>query len=99
MSESATLIVTATPNPQEMGAVQEYLKGVMPLFLSAGGTLVRRLKVESVLLGKPAGMVLVMDFPSADAIRALFASDAYGALVEIRDRGFVETNILVTQSM
>ena len=44
-------------------------------------------------------MVLVMDFPSADAASALFESDAYRALVPVRDRGFTEMNILLTQGM
>ena len=31
MGEKATLVVTATPNPNEMDSVQDYLKGVLPL--------------------------------------------------------------------
>lgn len=86
MSESATLLVTAVPNPEEMGSVQEYLQGVMPLFMDAGGTLVKRLKVDDVIQGSPTGMALVMDFESADAITELFESDDYAALVATRDR-------------
>jgi len=96
---STTLVVTGTPNPSEMEAVQAYLKGVMPLFVGAGGTLVKRLKVAEVLNGQPSGMVLVMDFPSEEAVTELFSSDAYNALVETRDKGFTEMNILVADEM
>jgi uncharacterized protein (DUF1330 family) len=99
MAEKATLVVTATPNPNEMPSVQEYLQGVMPLLMGAGGTLVKRLKVGKVIEGSPSGMVLMMDFDSADPITELFASEAYAALVKVRDKGFAETNILVANEM
>ena len=99
MSDNSTLVVTAVPNPDEMASVQRYLKGVMPLLLGAGGSLVKRLKVTGVLNGTPSGMVLVMDFPSAEAIEELFASADYQALIETRDRGFAQMNILVTQGL
>ena len=99
MDERATLVVTAVPNLNEMASVQEYLHGVMPLLIGAGGRLVRRLKTNRVLNGRPAGMVLVMDFESADAVAAMFESDDYSALVPVRDRGFAEMNILLTGEM
>ena len=94
-----TLVVTAVPNPQEMESVKEYLHGVMPLFQKAGGKLVKRLKVSDVLNGTPAGMVLVMDFDSADAVKGMFESDAYTALIPVREAGFKEMNILLTNGM
>ena len=99
MNQNTTLIVTATPNPDEMTSVQNYLQGVMPLLMGAGGKLVKRLKVEKVIRGNPVGMVLVMDFDSADVITAMFESDEYAALIPVRDQGFTEMNILLTQSM
>jgi len=99
MSDKTTLVVTAVPNPQEMASVQEYLHGVLPLLQGAGGKLVKRLKVDKLVHGKPSGMVLVMDFDSADAITEMFESDDYSALVPVRDRGFSEMNILLTQEL
>ena len=99
MDEKATLVVTALPNPNERTSAQDYLQGVLPLLMGAGGTLVRRLKTNRVVNGRPSGMVLVMDFDSADAVTEMFESDEYQALVPVRDRGFAEMNILVTQPM
>lgn len=99
MDEKATLVVTAVPNANEMVSVQEYLHGVLPLMKGAGGSLVRRLKTSKVVDGRPSGMVLVMDFESADAVSAMFESDEYLALVPVRDRGFDEMNILITHEM
>jgi uncharacterized protein (DUF1330 family) len=99
MSEKTTLVVTAVPNPSEMESVQQYLKGVMPLLMGAGGTLVKRQKVGKVIHGNPSGMVLVMDFDSAEAITSMFESDDYAALVPVRDRGFAAMNILLSHDM
>jgi uncharacterized protein (DUF1330 family) len=96
---TATLVVTALPNTEEPAAMQDYLQGVMPLFAEAGGTLVKRLKVDQIVEGSPAGMAMVMDFESADAITDLFASPGYAELLPARDRGFKEISILVTQEM
>lgn len=99
MNEKATLVVTATPNREEMEAVHAYLQGVLPLLLNAGGQLVKRLKVDKVVNGNRSGMVLVMDFDSADAINDLFDSDDYVALIPVRDTGFSEMNIMVGHGM
>ena len=99
MSEKTTLVVTAVPKPEEMASVQEYLHGVLPLLTGAGGTVVRRLKTNKVVNGRPAGMVLVMDFDSADAISGMFKSDDYAALIPARDKGFAEMNIQLTREM
>lgn len=99
MPEKATLVVTATPNPNEMSSVQAYLQGVMPLLMGAGGKLVKRQKVGSVINGRPSGMVLVMDFESNQAVADLFQSDAYADLVPVRDKGFSDMNILVAEDM
>ena len=99
MNNTTTLIVTAVPNRNEMASVQEYLKGVLPLLTGAGGKLVKRLKVDKVMLGNPSGMVLVMDFDSVDSITEMFESDAYAALIPARDKGFAEMNILLSEEM
>jgi len=99
MSEKSTLVVTATPNPNEMESVQSYLQGVMPLLTGAGGQLVKRLKVENQIHGNSNGMVLVMDFDSDDAVTGLFESDEYAKLVPVRDKGFKEMNIMVTHTL
>jgi RimJ/RimL family protein N-acetyltransferase len=48
------------------------------------------MKLERLIHGRAAGMVLVMDFNSIEAAAALFESDAYRALIPARDRGFAE---------
>jgi len=99
MTEKSTLVVTATPNPNEMESVQSYLQGVLPLLTGAGGQLVKRLKVENLIHGNPNGMVLVMDFNSDEAVTRLFESEEYAKLVPVRDKGFKEMNIMLTHAL
>jgi uncharacterized protein (DUF1330 family) len=96
MSQKTTLVVTAVPNPDEMDSVQQYLQGVLPLLTSAGGKLIKRLKVDHNINGNPSGMILVMDFDSSKQITSMFESDDYASLVPVRDKGFAEMNIHLT---
>ena len=75
----------------------DYLAEAVPLLMHAGGVPVKRLSVEKVLSGRESGLVLVMDFPSAEAIEAAFASEDYKRLLPLRERGFAAFDILVTR--
>jgi uncharacterized protein (DUF1330 family) len=62
--------------------------------------MVKRLKVQGAIAGKPPyGMVLVMDFPDQEKLEAMFASDAYSAIVPARDKGFSSINICLAGEM
>lgn len=74
-------------------------EGFYAVFLGAGGKPFKRLKVDEVIHGKPRGMMLVMDFGSPDAVTDLFNSDDCAALVPVRDKGFAETTIQLTDEM
>lgn len=94
MSEKTTLVVTAMPNPAEMEAMQAYLKGAGPLLMAAGGELIKRVKVQSAITGKPPhGVVLLMDFPDRTRVEAMFASEEYKALLPNRNKGFASIDI------
>jgi uncharacterized protein (DUF1330 family) len=96
----ATLIVTATPAEGGDAARGRYLQSVLPLLMKAGGTPVKRLRVTNTLTGDPGtGIVLVMDFQSADSISGVVASDEYEKLIADRDEGFSNIEILITEDM
>ncbi len=100
MADKTTLVVTAIPNPNEQESMQTYLKGAMPLLMAAGGQLIKRVKVQTALGGKPPyGMVLVMDFDDKGKLEAMFASDAYAPLLAARNKGFSSINICFTSDL
>lgn len=100
MSDTVTLIVTATPNPDEPEAMKAYLEGVFPILEKAGGEVVRRVSVVKPVIGEQTFLAaMVMEFPSVEAIDAAFASDAYKALIPDRDKGFSKLDAVVTRTM
>ena len=97
---SATLVVLAIPNPAARDAEREYLAGVLPMLERAGGRDARRLRVDGILAGNADySRLLVMEFPSAEMLRALFESAEYQALVPLRNRAFVRIDMLVAQAL
>ena len=99
MSEACTLIATAIPNPENMGEMQEYMQKSGPLLAVLGGGPARRMKVSEVITGDATAIVLVMDFPSRQALSAFFESDEYRALIPGRDRGFKSINLWIAGPM
>jgi len=89
MSQPVFLMVEASPNPNEISAMQSYL-GKAPLVTKEhGGVPVATYDVAGVYDNndKPA-VFAVISFPSKEAIDNLFSDPAYEALVPERDRGF-----------
>ena len=98
MSETATLVFTATPNPSEAAAMQEYVQRATPILVGAGGKMVSRTMVQEVIAGTPNyKIVLLMTFDSMNSARAVFESAAYQEIIPLRDRGFARIDISLTQ--
>ncbi|GAB5525339.1 MAG: hypothetical protein Roseis2KO_32110 [Roseivirga sp.] len=95
-----TMIVTSSINPDETESLQAYVESVMPMLLELGGQVIKRTKITDVYFGeKPAELLLVMDFPSKEALKAMFDSEAYQALIPLRNKGFSQVNILFAEEL
>ena len=98
VSDPATIIVTAVPDPENQQAARQYIERVMPILIDGGGSIVRRGRITEPLVGEISYTAyLVMDFPSADSAKAVFASPEYAEIVPIRQRGFKSMDILITE--
>lgn len=94
MSEKTTLIVSSAPSSDGQDAMQEYVQGVMPLLLALGGVVVKRsIFTEAYHGDKFFTYLLVMDFPSKQAVVEMFDSEDYQRLIPARDRGFANIHI------
>ena len=81
---SALLSVTITVKDPEK--LKNYISKVPSTMAPHGAKMLSRGKVGKVLNGKIAHqMEVVFEFPSEDAIDAWFNSDAYQAIVSIRE--------------
>lgn len=89
MSEPVLFVSMGVPNAAEPEALDAYVGQVSPLLSAAGGQPKVRAKLVEQLVGANAPQTLfVAEFPSAEAARAVFESDAYKALIPTRKRAF-----------
>jgi len=83
---SAYLVVTSIPRPDKAEQLQQYASQVMPLLIKGGGKPVARYDVIEQLGGEGGPKIVsVVKFPSAQAIKDVFASDEFKSLADLRD--------------
>ena len=98
MSEKAVLIVTATPNPNEMEALKRYQEKATQLLTEGGGTNLQRYEVQSSVAGNQRKIVALLDFESVEQIEAVLNSADYRTIIPDRDKGFADIDIFIGQS-
>jgi uncharacterized protein (DUF1330 family) len=101
MSEAtATMVVTAIPNPEALNDMQTYLTRVVPILKNHGGQMVFRGKTNKAVAGDVNfGMLLVMNFESAKAIEGIFSSKEYKEIIPFRDRGFKKIDVVISTAI
>lgn len=83
-------------NPAEQAAADAYLAAAMPLIASVGGEVVQQLDVADTLIGTQDGeSLLIVEYPDMDAVERVFASDAYKAVIPMRDKGFAAYSVSI----
>lgn len=95
---SVIFISLGTPDPDQSEAFDAYVAATPKLLLAAGGVPVKRMKVSETLLGEggPA-TIFLMEFPSAEAVKDVLASEEYRALIPNRDKAFKELTFLLAE--
>ena len=100
MTDKTTLIVTSNPNPEYQDALNEYVKGVMPLLFNLGGIVIKRSLVTDTYHGnKHFTFLLVMDFPSKKSLLEMFEGDEYKSLIPLREKGFETLDIFFADNL
>jgi uncharacterized protein (DUF1330 family) len=100
MTTKTTIVVTAVFNPDHMQAAQEYMQRAIPMLIDGGGEIIRRVKVTRSVIGENKNSAfLVMDFPSENAVDAIFSSEAYAEIIPLRDMGFKSLDIVCANPM
>lgn len=70
-------------------ALAGYFKVTDPLLKRAGAKIVRRFSISDVILGRsPATTVVMVEYPSREAVDSVFGSPEYASISEVRDRAF-----------
>ena len=83
-------------NPQEPEALQTYFDVAMPLLEKVGAKVAQKIEVGDPVIGEKASeIVMLVDYPSYDAIDSVFESDEYKAVIPIRDKAFLKYNVCI----
>ena len=91
------LHIEATPNPNEIDALQSYLSQAPKIVREHAGIPIATYDVVQALDGADGPAVfVVISFPDKDAIDNLFADPAYKLIVPLRDRAFSHLRFYVT---
>jgi len=94
------LVVTSIPNPAKMELLEKYASQVMPLLMKGGGEPVARYgAIEQLGGGGGPKSIGVIKFPSAQAIKDVFATDDFKALADIRDEATLSVNQMICTAM
>ena len=81
-------------NPEKF---QEYAKKAMETFTMHGGELVLRGQADTVLAGSADHQAVgIVKFPDKDALSAWYKSDAYQAIIPLRDEAADMTIVAYT---
>lgn len=93
---SVFVIACLTVNPDAPEAYQQYLTATAPLLEQAGAKITQHFPVGDVVVGdRMAETMMVVEYPSLDAMHGLFQSEVYTAVIPIRDKAFITYNVSI----
>lgn len=97
---TATLITIGTLKPNAETHLEQYAQAVIPLLKAAGVKIRGRYKGVETLVGeRRPDLVAVMDFPSVDAIKQFFSSDAYQVALVHRHQAFHTLQTFIAEAL
>ena len=87
--KKAVLVSIGVLNPEAVADLKTYEEGARPLLMAAGARVIGGWRFVDRLVGdRQVDSLFLAEFPNAQAIRDVWASEAYKALVPARDRAF-----------
>ena len=93
---SVIVLALVTINEAEPYALSKYLDATLPLLDEVGAKIVQRFDVNEVVVGRrPAQSVIMVEYPSREAVDKVFSSATYRGVLHCRDRAFLDYHISV----
>ena len=91
-----TVLAFVTVAEDAPEALAAYFRITDPLLKRAGARIVKRFSVNYVVVGqKPAQTVVMVEYPSREAVDLVFGSAEYASAVEHRSRAFLDYAITI----
>lgn len=93
---SATVVALVTVNEDEPQALAAYLDATTPLLERVGAKIRQRFTLTEVVVGEPTPQtMIVVEYPSKDAVFEVFRSDVYRDIIPVRDQAFSTYSVSV----
>lgn len=93
---TVTVVALVSVNEDEPFALGEYFRITGPLLERAGAVISKRFTVNEVVVGhRPAKSVMIVKYPSREAVESVFGSPEYASVKPIRDRAFSEYHVSI----
>ena len=90
------VVASLSINPEEPEAVEAYFAVAMPLIEKAGAKVVQKIEVGEVVVGEqPSEMVMLVEYPSYEAVEGVFKSPEYRAIIPKREKAFLKYNVCI----
>lgn len=91
-----TVLAFVTVDEDAPEALAAYLNATDPLLRRAGAQIVKRFAITDVVVGShPARTVVMVNYPSREAVESVFGSPEYAAITPLRDRAFTDYSITI----
>jgi uncharacterized protein (DUF1330 family) len=83
------ILALVTINEDQPQALGQYLEATMPLLEAAGAKIVQRFVIAEQIVGQtPSQSVMIVEYPSREAVDMVFGSDVYKEIVPVREKAF-----------
>lgn len=90
------VLAMVTINEAEPYALSKYLDATLPLLDEVGAKIVQRFDVNEVVVGRrPAQSVIIVEYPSKEAMDKVFSSATYRSVLPYREKAFLEYHVSV----
>lgn len=95
-----TVLAFVTIAEDAPDALAAYFQITDPLLKQVGARIVKRFAINDVVIGKkPSQTVVMVEYPSRDAVDRVFGSPEYAAAIKYRDRAFLDYAITVIDDL
>ncbi|MEI6061975.1 MAG: DUF1330 domain-containing protein [Bacteroidota bacterium] len=102
MADNKTfLIINAVPNMEDLPSFQSYLTQIVTIITKFGGSNMQRFKTVEQIMGQGGiKAIAVFDFPEAQAIKDMFASEDFNALNDLRKKAYTqEVDLMICETL
>ncbi len=100
-NDKTFLIINAIPNVEDMPSFQSYLSQIVGIITKFGGSNMQRFKTVDQIMGQGGiKAIAVFEFPNAQSIKDMYASEDFNSLNELRKKAYKqEVDLMICETL